>query len=164
MLAGNRPPAWSKFDLLRSQRPSLSRLPTQPERLLRHPSFTLFWASRIFSSLGFQVASVAVGWLVYAKTGSAYALGLVGLFQFLPMVALTFLVGHIADRLDRRRIVVACQFVECIVLPLLGVSALCLSAAGSTMAFIKMERTPPKREPISFQSIFSGVSFMRSLD
>ena len=62
---------------------------------------------------------MAVGWLVYAKTGSAYALGLVGLFQFLPMVALTFLVGHIADRFDRRRIVATCQFVECLVLALL---------------------------------------------
>jgi hypothetical protein len=32
--------------------------PIQTERLLRRPSFTLFWASRIFSALGFQVASV----------------------------------------------------------------------------------------------------------
>ena len=157
------------------------------------------------------------------------------------MVALTFLVGHIADRLDRRRIVATCQFVECIVMALLtlgdrdgkldvsvlfaavallgaarafetptmsallpalvpeallpkafavsssamqtativgpslggllyaagasvplGVSALCLLAASGAMAFIKMERTPPKREPISFQSVFSGVSFIRS--
>jgi hypothetical protein len=71
----------------------LDPLPIQTERLLWHSSFILFWVSRIFSTLGFQVASVAIGWLVYAKTGSAYALGLVGLFQFLPMVALTFLVG-----------------------------------------------------------------------
>ena len=224
-----------------SQKVSLAPLPIQTERLLRRPSFTLFWASRIFSALGFQVASVAVGWLVYTKTGSAYALGLVGLFQFLPMVALTFLVGHIADRFDRRRVVAACQFVECIVLALLtfgdrdgkldvsvlfgavaflgaarafetptmsallpalvpdallqkaiavsssamqtativgpslggllyatgasvplGISALCLSAACGAMAFIKMERTSPKREPISFHSVFSGVSFIRS--
>jgi MFS family permease len=212
----------------------------QPERLLRHPSFILFWVSRIFSVLGFQVASVAVGWLVYAKTGSAYALGLVGLFQFLPMVALTFLVGHIADRLDRRRIVATCQCFECIVIALLtlsdrdgkldvtvlfaavallgaarafesptmsallpalvpeallpkafavsssamqtativgpslggllyaagasvplGVSAFCLLTASGAMAFIKMERIAPKREPVSFQSVFSGVSFIR---
>jgi len=44
----------------------------------------------------------------------------------------------------------------------LGVSALCLSAACSAMLVIRTERTPPKREPISFQSIFSGVSFIRS--
>src|ERR1700730_4618311 len=103
-----------------SEKLSLLSLPIQPERLLRHSSFKLFWASRIFSALGFQVASVAVGWLVYAKTGSAYALGLVGLFQFFPMVALTFLVGHFADRFDRRRIVAACQFIEFLVLALLA--------------------------------------------
>jgi MFS family permease len=157
------------------------------------------------------------------------------------MVALTFLVGHIADRFDRRRIVAACQFIEFLVLALLafgdrdgkldvavlfvavvflgaarafetptmsallpalvpdtllqkavavsssamqtativgpslggilfatgasvplGVSALCLSAACSAMLVIQVERTPPKREPISFRSIFSGVSFIRS--
>ena len=44
----------------------------------------------------------------------------------------------------------------------LGVSAFCLSAACGAMTFIKMERTPPKRVPISFQSVFSGVSFIRS--
>ena len=51
-----------------SQKVALGPLPTKPERLLRHPSFSLFWVSRIFSALGIQVASVAVGWLVYAKT------------------------------------------------------------------------------------------------
>jgi MFS family permease len=220
---------------------SLASQPIQPEPLLRHPGFTLFWASRIFSALGFQVASVAVGWLVYAKTGSAYALGLVGLCQFLPMVALTFLVGHFADRFDRRRIVAVCQFAECFVLALLtfgdrdnklgvtvlfaavavlgaarafesptmsallpalvpdallpkaiavsssamqtativgpslggllfvagaslplGVAALCLALACGAMSLIQMERSLPKREPISFQSIFSGVTFIRS--
>ena len=40
---------------------------------------------------------MAVGWLVYARTGSAYNLGLVGLAQFLPMVALTFVVLLLAD-------------------------------------------------------------------
>jgi MFS family permease len=44
----------------------------------------------------------------------------------------------------------------------LGVSALCLSAACGAIVFIRMERAPPKREPISFQSVFSGVSFIRS--
>jgi MFS family permease len=215
--------------------------PQHPDALLRHPGFTLFWVSRIFSALGFQVASVAVGWLVYAKTGSAYALGLVGLFQFLPMIALTFLVGHLADRFDRRRIVATCQFIEFLVLAFLtfgdrdgklsvavlfvavaflgaarafeaptmsallpalvpsallqkavavsssamqtativgpsvggllyasgasvplAVAALCLSAACSAMLVIRTKRAPPKREPISFQSVFSGVSFIRS--
>jgi hypothetical protein len=43
----------------------------------------------------------------------------------------------------------------------LGVSAFCLLTASGAMAFIKMERIAPKREPVSFQSVFSGVSFIR---
>ena len=56
--------------------------------------------------------SVAVGWQMYALTGSALALGLVGLAQFLPSFALLLVVGHVADRYDRRRIVRTCQLIE----------------------------------------------------
>ena len=56
--------------------------------------------------------SVAIGWQVYALTGSAFDLGLVGLCQFLPVLLLTLAVGHVADRYDRRRIVAACQLIE----------------------------------------------------
>jgi MFS family permease len=90
-------------------------------RLTRHRSFILFWVSRVFSAVGFQMSSVALGWLVYDKTGSAYDLGLVGLTQFVPMALLTFLVGHAADRFDRRRIVVLCHLVQCATLGLLTI-------------------------------------------
>jgi MFS family permease len=53
-----------------------------------------------------------VGWQLYAITGSALDLGLVGLAQFLPIVFLTLLVGQVADRHDRRLIAVVCQLVE----------------------------------------------------
>ena len=75
----------------------------------RSPAFALFCLCRVFVSLSFQMAAVAVGWLIYARTGSAFDLGLVGLCQFIPMVALTFVVGHVADRFDRRRIVAICE-------------------------------------------------------
>ncbi len=100
--------------------------------LLRHRPFALFWSARICSSLAFQVQSVAIGWQVYALTGSALALGLVGLAQFLPIALLTLAVGHAADRHDRRRIVAACQAAEAaIALCLaLGVGAGWLGAPG----------------------------------
>jgi MFS family permease len=59
--------------------------------------------------MSFQMLAVAVGWQMYAITGSAFALGLVGLAQFLPMLLLTPIVGHVADRYDRRAIVCVCQ-------------------------------------------------------
>ena len=81
--------------------------------VLRHPAFARFWFARVLSVVAFQIQAVAVGWQVYALTGSALDLGLLGLAQFLPMLLLTLLVGHAADRYDRRLIVTVCQAVEC---------------------------------------------------
>jgi MFS family permease len=89
---------------------------TTPEdnRVWRNPSFRRFASSRILSSAAFQATNVGIGWLIYDKTHNAFNLGLIGLCQFLPMVVLTFLVGHVADRFDRRRIGLACQILEAI--------------------------------------------------
>jgi MFS family permease len=80
--------------------------------LPRHLPFQRFWCTRILSSLSFQMLAVAMGWHIYALTHSAFALGLVGLAQFLPMFLLTLVVGHVADRYDRRRIAAVCQSLE----------------------------------------------------
>lgn len=73
------------------------------------------------SSLAFQMTAVALGWLIYDLTRSAASLGLVGLCQFAPQVVLTFLVGHVADRYDRRLVVAICQAVQgFVVLAFLG--------------------------------------------
>ncbi len=80
--------------------------------LLRHKPFAFFWFARGFSSIAFQIQGVAVGWEIYALTGSPFYLGLVGLAQFLPMFLLTLAVGHVADRYDRRVVVRLCQIVE----------------------------------------------------
>lgn len=90
----------------------MTDLPTQPSSsLARHRPFALFWASRALSVIAFNILAVAVAWQLYALTGSAFDLGLVGLAQFVPMVALTFVAGHVADRYDRRTIVTVCQAV-----------------------------------------------------
>lgn len=87
-------------------------MPNNQDRLIRHPAFVWYWIARVLMAMGFQITSVAIGWRVYEMTGSAYALGLIGLFQFLPMLALTLVSGHVADRYDRRRIVIVCELVE----------------------------------------------------
>ncbi|MDF1585789.1 MFS transporter [Marinimicrococcus flavescens] len=73
----------------------------------RHRDFAFFCAARFLSGVGIQMLNVAVGWLVYELTGSALALGMVGLAAFLPVVSLALFAGHVADRHDRRRILVA---------------------------------------------------------
>jgi MFS family permease len=66
----------------------------------------------VATTLAFQMQAVAIGWQVYDLTGSALDLGLVGLAQFIPGFALSLLVGHIADRYDRRLILRICMAVE----------------------------------------------------
>ncbi|MGJ7911696.1 MFS transporter [Neobacillus sp. LXY-1] len=83
------------------------------------PSFTNFWLSRILSSSSFQMLSVAIGWQMYEITHDAFSLGLVGLAQFIPMVLLTLVVGQVADRFDRKRIVLIAQLIEAVMAALL---------------------------------------------
>ncbi|MFT4173967.1 MAG: MFS transporter [Rhodocyclaceae bacterium] len=83
-----------------------------------HRSFLFFLASRVATTMASQMMMVAVGWQMYELTSSAYDLGLVGLFQFAPSLALILVVGHVADRYDRRRIMAICltlqMFVTCV--------------------------------------------------
>jgi MFS family permease len=79
--------------------------------LTKQRPFVLFWLARIASSVGYQMLTVSIGWQIYAITNSAFDLGLVGLIQFVPAVVLTLLIGHAADRYDRRLIVRAAQAV-----------------------------------------------------
>jgi MFS family permease len=74
--------------------------------------FALFWGSRVLTTLALHMQTVAVGWQLYALTGSALDLGLVGLVQFVPTVALALVVGAVADRYDRRLVVGACHLAQ----------------------------------------------------
>ncbi|HEY1609919.1 MAG TPA: MFS transporter, partial [Paraburkholderia sp.] len=85
-----------------------------PPPLARSHAFQRFWGARVLSSLSFQMLAVAMGWHIYTLTHSPFALGLVGLAQFVPMFALTLVVGHVVDRYDRRRIAAVCQAAEAV--------------------------------------------------
>ncbi len=92
-----------------------------PPRLSAERAFVMFWCARVATVAAYMALTVAVGWQIYDMTGSAMDLGLVGLAQFLPFVALPLLVGQIADRYDRRIVLRVCQTVH-------AVSALTLAA------------------------------------
>ena len=77
----------------------------EPLPLASYPSFLRFWAGRVAGTMANQMLMVAVGWQMYDLTHSAWNLGLVGLFQFVPALALALVTGHVADRYDRRHIV-----------------------------------------------------------
>ncbi|MBG6076146.1 MFS transporter [Polaromonas sp. CG_9.11] len=80
--------------------------------LTRQRAFMRMWFSRLFGTTGNQMLMVAVGWQMYELTGSAWDLGLVGLYQFSPALLLTLVAGHVADRLNRAHIVAACLLMQ----------------------------------------------------
>lgn len=77
--------------------------------LLANPRYALYLLSRIALIIATQMLSVAVGWQVYEITGKALALGLSGLAIFLPNFLLALAGGQVADRFDRRRVLILCN-------------------------------------------------------
>src|SRR5215470_17946923 len=77
--------------------------------LTRHRSFVLFWCARTFTNGAYMMQGVAVGWQIYELTNDPFDLGLVGLVQFVPLVALSVVIGQVADLFDRRIVVATCQ-------------------------------------------------------
>ena len=84
----------------------------EPDSILRHRPFVLFWCARVCAAIGYQMLAVAIGWQLYELTGNPLDLGLVGLVQFIPAVALVLVIGQVADRHDRRKVLMACQAIQ----------------------------------------------------
>lgn len=78
-------------------------------RALKHANFRRFLGAQACAMTGHWVQQVALGWLVYRLTDSAFYLGLAGTFSLLPSLLLTPFVGVLADKVDRRRILLATQ-------------------------------------------------------
>jgi MFS family permease len=85
---------------------------TAPPSLVSSPSFLRFWAGRVAGTMANQMGMLAVAWQMYDLTGSAWNLGLVGLFQFIPALALVLVSGHVADHYDRRHVVSAAMALQ----------------------------------------------------
>jgi MFS family permease len=209
-------------------------------RIVRGP-LASFLLARVSSTLAYQMLTVAVGWQIYALTGKALFLGLVGLVQFLPMFLLTLVVGYTADHFDRRFVSRTCQAIQgagilvlalgshgswigpgsilavvfvigaarafesptmqalmpalvstelfpraaawaagametaFIIGPALGgflylagptvvyaVAGAMAWTAAVAVSLIRLERRPPRREPVSLRSILAGIAFIRS--
>lgn len=81
-----------------------------------------FWYARVAGTMGNQMLMVAVGWQMYDLTNSAWDLGLVGLFQFLPALLLTLVAGHVADQFDRSRVLAMCMGTQVVIALVLAVA------------------------------------------
>jgi MFS family permease len=85
---------------------------SQISQLLAETQFMRFWLARLAGVTANQMLMVAVAWQMYDITSSAWDLGLVGLFQFLPALLMTLPAGHLADRLHRGRLFAVCMLLQ----------------------------------------------------
>jgi MFS family permease len=105
--------------------------PTAGRAAFAHPAFVRYWAARFLAFVAIMMQAVAIGWQVYDITRDPLSLGLVGLAGFTPAIGLALVTGHVADRFDRRRILVAAYATELAAALLL----LALAAGGNARAW-----------------------------
>ena len=92
------------------------------QELLGCRGYMRLWWARLAGVAASQMLLVAIGWQMYDLTGSAWDLGLVGLLQFLPALALVLVAGHVVDRHHRARIVALCVAAQGLVALLLALA------------------------------------------
>jgi predicted MFS family arabinose efflux permease len=91
--------------------------------LRESPAFRLLWVGQLISLSGSQLRLVALPYQLFLLTGSSFAVGLLGVFQAVPLLLLSLFGGVIADAVDRRRLLIVTQ---------LGLAAVSLALAVVT--------------------------------
>jgi MFS family permease len=116
-----------------------------PYQSLRVRDFRLLLLGNSIATFGEQMLTLALGWELYLRTNSAFLLGMVGLAEIFPAMLLSFYAGHVADRFNRKRIIIVTQLV--VALASLALTALsywqgpliliygCLLVMGAAMTF-----------------------------
>ena len=86
----------------------------------KHRNYRILFIGTSLSNIGTWIHRIAQDWLVLELTDSAQALGIVVSAQFLPGFFFSLLGGSIADRLDRRKTLMACNVAGCFIASVLG--------------------------------------------
>ncbi len=79
-----------------------------PYAALQVRDFRLFILSRLFITLAIQIQGVVVGWQIYELTKDPLSLGLIGLAEALPAITVSLYAGHLADIVERKKIILFC--------------------------------------------------------
>jgi len=116
-----------------------------PYAPLRYRDYRLLLTGRFITSFASEMLSFAIGWELWLRTHSAWALGMVGLVQVIPVILLSLPAGHVADQYNRKRIVIITElFLALCVIGLawlsytegpLALIYLCLLGIGIARAF-----------------------------
>ncbi|HXW55662.1 MAG TPA: MFS transporter [Candidatus Cybelea sp.] len=113
-------------------------------RALRHRNFQLFFSGQLISLIGTWMDNVAEGWLVYRLTHSSLLLGVATFAGQIPVFLLAPIGGMIADRWDRRRVVIGTQTASMLI--------------AFTLAFLTLSRTVTVREVILLAACMGTVN------
>jgi len=80
-----------------------------PWKVLGERNFGLFWSSLLISGIGTQISQVTIAWQIYEITNSPLQLGLTGLFRVVPLMIFSLTGGVMADRMNRRWLMIITQ-------------------------------------------------------
>lgn len=83
-------------------------IPTGPYAALKIPDFRLFVSARFCITLALQIQAVVVAWQVYEITHDPLSLGLIGLAEAIPSISVSLYAGHVADVVQRKKIIMIC--------------------------------------------------------
>ena len=86
--------------------------PEGPLGVLRNRSFALLWGGQFITNIGAGLTTIASAILVFRETGSAFAVGLIMLAVALPSLFFGLIAGVFVDRIDRKRIMIACYLIQ----------------------------------------------------
>ncbi|MCX6168884.1 MAG: MFS transporter [Ignavibacteriales bacterium] len=78
---------------------------------LRIKDYRRFVAARFLLTFGIQMQSVIVGWQIYELTHDALSLGLIGMAEAIPFLCIALFAGHVADKINRKNIILSSTFV-----------------------------------------------------
>jgi MFS family permease len=86
----------------------MTELKPNPYAALQVRDFRLFILSRLFITLAIQIQGVVVGWQIYEITKDPLSLGLIGLAEAIPAITVSLYAGHLADIVERKKIILFC--------------------------------------------------------
>ncbi len=115
--------------------------------LLRNRDYMLLWSGQTLSELGSQTSTVAYPLLILALTGSAAKAGVVGLAKWLPLAVFALPAGALADRVDRKRLMIATDGIR-------------LAGAASIVAALWLGRPPYLQ--VALVAFLDGAMFITS--
>ncbi|HWH79044.1 MAG TPA: MFS transporter, partial [Candidatus Binatus sp.] len=93
---------------------------------LRHTDYRYLWIGTVFMSAGQWIQQVTLGWLIYDITGSSVLLGMLNGLRALPFLIASPIAGVVADRTNRKKVLIISQYVLLIATVIMG----CLVAVG----------------------------------